>query len=101
MANGPDTCVTIPTSMRDPARPERLRVYPNPAEEEITLDRSGPLYGPAHVRVFDMLGRCVLEERDRVWPNGRLTLDIGSLLPGVYVGMINATSTSRFSFVKR
>ena len=88
-------------SMRDPALPERLRVYPNPAEEEITLDRSGPLHGPAHVRVFDMLGRCVLEERSTGWRNGRITLDVGALLPGVYVGTITGSAVERFSFVKR
>lgn len=101
VANGPDTCVTIPLSMREPPRTEQLRVYPNPASEEVTLDRSTNLNGPSHVRIFDMLGRCVLDEQRTRWLNGKIKLDVNALLPGVYVGAINAWPDGRFSFMKQ
>lgn len=101
VANGPDTCVTIPLSMRDPPRTEQLRVYPNPAGDEITLDRSTNGQGQAQVRIFDMLGRCVLDEQRTRWLNGKIKLDVSALLPGVFIGALNAWPDGRFSFIKQ
>ena len=100
VANGPDTCVTIPTGMREAARDERLHVYPNPAVAELTIDWSGSKQGPAEVHVFDMLGRCVLSGQRTAFRNGRMTMDVSALVPGMYAGQVQGVKRGRFQFLK-
>ncbi len=101
VANGPDTCVTIPTSLREPPSAERLWVYPNPAEEELNMQLPGSLSPTAvRVRVFDATGRPVRIGTVHRSGSARLSIDVSSLAPGVYHGSVGADPRQPFTFIK-
>lgn len=65
--------------------PESINVYPNPANERITLETSFVSYDRTRVRICDITGRTVLEDDLR---SGRQEVDMGALNPGMYFLLI-------------
>lgn len=57
-----------------------VQVYPNPANQIVTIDLSN--FGQADVSVFDLGGRMVL--RQESLSNNRTFIDVTPLTPGVY-----------------
>jgi photosystem II stability/assembly factor-like uncharacterized protein len=75
---------------------EILKLYPNPAREEITLRL--PVAAQIDIRVFDMKGSLLSYDRD-VQINGEHTLNISGLKTGVYFMRIaseSGTITKKF-----
>lgn len=102
-ANGPDTCVTIPTGMREHSASARwLSAWPNPVSDLLTVqlpeDASEEM---REVVVTDALGREVLHVRQRPQHARRWTMDVGQLVPGPYHGRVVGDTISRFRFVKK
>ncbi len=101
-ANGPDTCVTIPTSMREePGTTNVLAVWPNPAVDELTVELPGDSHVQIDITVIDAIGRNVLRQSRVVQGQQKLSLDIHELMAGTYFGHIEGMETWRFRFVKR
>ena len=65
----------------------RLRIFPDPAVNRITVEFTG--IGPANgvATVSDLSGRRVLQSG---FGPGALSLDVGSLIPGIYFLEVNA-----------
>lgn len=68
------------------AQTEALDVYPNPANEQVTLNYTTQLSGRATVRVFTLTGSLLKTEQLNVTAgNNKLPLNIGNLPTGGYV----------------
>lgn len=100
-ANGPDTCVPLPTSMRERMRATQVQVYPNPTEGELTVELPTAMHGPIDVRVMDALGREVLRQRMAGGSLSRVVVNAGALPAGSYTGQLLGGSHARFRFIKR
>lgn len=84
----PPNLITVNTG-HDELPPEaavRPRLYPNPATTRITLDYTLLAEPGANVRVFDVMGRQVLDLGDLAQENssGSLSVPVSSLPGGVY-----------------
>ncbi|MFN8285225.1 MAG: PKD domain-containing protein [Chitinophagales bacterium] len=66
-----------PTGLNDETNQERLRIYPNPAWNELIIE--SPVFKPDDIAVFDLNGRQILKEH---FSNH---IDISHLTPGLYV----------------
>ena len=64
----------------------RLRLYPNPAQEQLWVDFGLPYSGKLEVSAFDVSGRKLLA---KTWAQGssreRMALDVSLLSAGIYV----------------
>lgn len=79
-------------------------VYPNPAEDHVTLRIPSGAPGPVNISVYDRIGRRVLSlQVDRPTLGSELVLDVSRLPPGVYLGQLvpsRGPGASSFRFVK-
>lgn len=79
-------------------------VYPNPAEDHVTLRIPSGAPGPVNISVYDRIGRRVLAlQVDRPALESEFVLDVGHLPPGVYLGRLvpsRGPGASSFRFVK-
>jgi len=62
-------------------------VYPNPADESITVSYSSPVNGVYQVELYDVLGRLVQRQEEVVAEFGlrRFTVDVSHLPAGSYL----------------
>jgi hypothetical protein len=80
---------------------EEIRFYPVPANDHLFVQH-GLTSAVSHVRIFDMTGRQVLEQKTETWEGLDLRLDISSLAPGVYIlQMDNPETKVSGRFTKR
>jgi hypothetical protein len=79
-----------------------LKVYPNPASNNLILELVDATDGKATITIFDALGQSVNQVQTNI-KAGKLSIDISSLASGLYhVQMINAANQSLSnSFVKQ
>lgn len=78
-----------------PAGEEVLLLYPNPAQELITI--ATPLHMPKGkhtVRILDAMGRQVME---RTVSDAKMQLDVRGLAPGTYVVQLTAGAEMRYA----
>lgn len=68
--------------------PRLIRAYPSPAHDNIQFSVLRP--GPYTIRIFDISGVKVSEEKDR---SGLSPVDISGLPPGTYIYQINTTQS--------
>jgi hypothetical protein len=61
---------------------EHLRIFPNPAADQITVTLSGAIDPSYQVQVFDLNGRCVLSQPHT---GGRAVFSVEHLSKGLYV----------------
>lgn len=76
------TAFSPPFSGEDP-----LHVYPNPAEDQVTIELETDLSATPDVKIFDLTGKVVLEPDDKQPIENsqyKLSLDISSLRAGIY-----------------
>lgn len=74
-------------------------VFPNPVIDNLHI--TSPLIGAATVRIFDALGRMVIERNVNL-SKGTFTQNVSSLVSGIYTIQIsNADQVSTVQFVKR
>lgn len=75
----------------EPPVSEPLRVYPNPADDRITIALHSPLVGHLHLRAFDMTGQLTYQKESEVLPGqNNLTLQVANWPSGTYVLRITA-----------
>ena len=87
--------VTMPVGIANVSA-SGFSVYPNPASTELFITSANGL--PVHVKVYDVVGKLVLEQR------ATNRLDIGHLVPGSYSALIfdqQADAPSRIRFTKQ
>jgi len=76
------------------ARSHSVDLYPNPAQEAISVHVHGqPEGAPLHISVSDPLGRSLIRQN---LPNGQ-RLDIAALPPGLYILSAVTASGTRYS----
>ncbi|HMQ75540.1 MAG TPA: T9SS type A sorting domain-containing protein [Flavobacteriales bacterium] len=85
-----DGCSTI--GIQDPQRGSGIRVFPNPACDRVMLTG---ITGTGTVRMYDMQGRMVLEQR----PDASAAVDVRSLAGGCYALRIATAAGERASVV--
>ncbi|MBL0127655.1 MAG: T9SS type A sorting domain-containing protein [Flavobacteriales bacterium] len=87
----------LTTGVRDmPSDEEGFRVYPVPTTDRLNITGVGSAV--RNMRVFDPLGRCVL---DLPVNSGSISADVRELPPGIYGVMLSGPSVKvRRSFVK-
>ncbi len=79
-----------------------MRVYPNPAKEQVHIAMPSIQASPVTFYVFDIQGRLCLQQSVAVF-SGSTTLDISPLPAGSYMLQVNArtgTSSKAFQVVK-
>ena len=69
-----------------------LRIYPNPANETITILPEKNQRVNA-VKLNDMLGRPVLEKTYSHWNGNKITIDIKDIPAGIYFIVIQLNNT--------
>lgn len=68
----------------EPVSAQDIKVYPNPANHEMTVQLPGALAKPAFVNLIDQTGRTALQERIQDGAD-RKTLNVRDLSSGVYI----------------
>jgi hypothetical protein len=82
-----DYTITVvnPTGINDIEKAGRLRVYPNPAEDELWAEINGSLYlRNIHFKVYDILGNEVLKQ-EVISGRNKFKIERGELQKGVYM----------------
>lgn len=85
-----DTCVShvrtvLPTAASSPVPTEVFRLSPNPTRGHITLEWALAQKGEWHLRLYDLAGRMVRQDRFAAPTAGQHTLDLTDLPKGVYL----------------
>lgn len=95
----PDTCITISQSSMQERERAMLKVSPNPAEDQLTVQWSaGGLI--QSIEVYDLTGRKVLEQGSV--NAGVSIISIRELAPGMYtVSVRSGSGGSSARFIKR
>lgn len=73
----------LPAAAGLPAAGGRVSVFPNPAHTRVTFRYAAPVAAGAHVRLFDVLGREVLDADAAA--AGEISVDTAALPGGVYL----------------
>lgn len=68
----------------------RLSVYPNPVSSLVTVSVTGLDVSQAQVRMFNILGQQVLEQKTNIFQNGCFQIDVGKLATGIYQMQVSA-----------
>lgn len=82
-----------PVALEDPSKPDRLGVfYPNPTEGMLHLQIEGEVSGRGQFQLRDLQGRILFS---RTLPEGssRMSFDLNSLSPGLYLGVVTIGET--------
>lgn len=103
--NGHSSGTYVAVERERPASYALATIHPNPATDQVAIRLPMSRPGPVDVVVFDMIGRRVLAKRV-AWaePDGEIVLDVGLLVPGIYIGLgvpDGGLAPSSFRFVKR
>ncbi|HEX6429512.1 MAG TPA: pectinesterase family protein [Niastella sp.] len=76
-----------------------VRLFPDPADQQITIDISQPLEKDARILITDIMGRQVLKATIQ---GNKSTISVGRFLPGVYIiRLFNGPDLTTRKFVKR
>ena len=70
------------------AAAESCVVYPNPAQTRLTVESEVFKKGLNSLRIFNLMGQCVLEESFKT-VSGKHTVSVQGLPAGVYVVRVN------------
>ncbi len=92
-ALGKDTTVICwPMGLNESGREEReaqeCSVYPNPAQTQLTIESEAFKKGLNSLRIFNLMGQCVLEEAFKT-VSGKHTVSVQGLPSGVYMLKVN------------
>ena len=83
-------------SVSDRFSESKIKLYPNPATNELTISLLDPT--EADIRVYDLLGKLMIYEANQFVANSH-RLDVSSLMSGTYFIRINSeygTVTKKF-----
>ena len=85
------------STFQKPADVSRMRIFPNPSSEFIQVE--GKMEFPAVLRIYNMTGRLIREER---LESGDQQVDVSGLQQGLFIIRMNGKSSSQTaSFIKR
>ncbi len=81
---------------------EPLKVFPNPAREEINIQFASEMApGKAHIRIFDHLGKMVQEQKDIEVPESFwYNYPLNGIRPGLYSIEVETIANGKSSFYK-
>jgi hypothetical protein len=82
--NSTDSEGTIDMNMLSNLLADNLMVYPNPANDEVTIDYVLPENAIGKITIFDMLGRARMT-LDLSATNNRANFSVANLEKGVYI----------------
>ncbi len=77
---------TFTTNIQTAAKTERLKIYPNPANDYITVEGQFEMNEPVNMRLFNLQGKEVVSKKEIAVSNTnqRFEINTGSLSNGVY-----------------
>ncbi len=77
------SCDTLATAIAEVASPEGLRIYPNPASDELTVEYAKPTSGSdVEIYISNMLGVAVKQQKYR---NGAEKINVEDIPKGIYI----------------
>lgn len=79
--------INIPNTIRKP-KSNKIRVYPVPAKDKISVEVLGNYYSIQSIELFNLLGEKVLEKSSKSLTN-KYNLNVESLRKGIYLLKIN------------
>ncbi|MDT8400203.1 MAG: M14 family zinc carboxypeptidase [Bacteroidales bacterium] len=85
------------TSLTDPLSENRLRIWPVPAADKITLEAGKFVGRKLNMNIFNRSGMLVHEMKDVFIDNYKLEIDISHLPPGYYIISITDQSGRNYS----
>jgi hypothetical protein len=86
---GEETGTAVPSFQTVDRFENRFEFYPNPADEIVYLDYTGPFFSRLGVTVFDLTGKAC-QHTELEYANGSsYVLDVSGLQPGMYVVSIS------------
>jgi hypothetical protein len=94
---GPLVPLSLTTGVEENAAIASLNLFPNPADEQITVDVDLNAGGRYDVEIVDMTGRVMSRNSGREFTTGasRLNIPVTQLAPGHYTLRLYGESTSR------
>lgn len=97
IGNNPDLSGEPIVGVADPLPVENLlKVFPNPANTEFTLELKMAEMAPwAEIRFFDLTGRILFQRRYNQIEEGRFTYDVAGLPNGTYFIQLNTEQGTR------
>jgi len=79
----------------------QLKLYPNPATDELNLQVPSKVIGDVRLTIYDFRGRVVLDQATRLNKDNLISLNISELNLGIYVVVLQGEEEfSRSQFVK-
>lgn len=78
-------CESAATSLFQPGEQAQLRLYPNPASDQVWIQLPGTLTASASLEMFDMQGKLIKSERIEAGGSGEIALSLTFLQPGMYL----------------
>jgi hypothetical protein len=89
----------VPVAEAPELNDDRFRLYPSPADQEITIQTGGVLDKDARIVIYDNLGRQVLESALK---GIKSTFNVGSFSPGIYtIKVFNGQHLITKKFMKK
>ena len=87
------------TSLTEELEPESLILgaYPNPVTSKLTISLRNELSKTDNIRIYDMMGRG-MEVRQMTRTGNAVTMDMGHLIPGLY--LVQVRSTKGYEIIK-
>ena len=77
------SCDTLATAIAEVTSPEGLRIYPNPASDELTVEYAKPISGSdVEIYISNMLGVAVKQQKYR---SGAEKINVENLPKGIYI----------------
>ena len=93
--------VELSTSTSDPTPIAGLRIFPNPADNELNLAFKANFLGHWNMNVLDRLGRTVISDAINLGASGSHQLHLETLSPGIYFLQLSRDEIAyTFKFVK-
>lgn len=81
------------TAINDVSALAGIRIYPNPANEVLTVDLSAvSAEGKITVRLFDLSGRSLIDDENAVTDGGKTSLNLQGVAGGVYMLQVSQGS---------
>ncbi len=99
---GPQVNIPKCESRRANIMKSEVNIYPNPANNYITVNYSGKVTGTSQFRIFDISGKKVYDRtaNNAVKTNNQYKLDVHNFLPGSYLlEVYNGTIINQSKFV--
>lgn len=75
---------TVSTLVNGPAAKDRMRIFPNPANQKWNIELEGHYHDPLKIMLFDLTGQLVVESLQQLSSGNTLELSAARLSSGAY-----------------